>query len=67
MPSWKVLHRHWPDVMLSSRWADGFPVMSEEIRGLLHATAGQGRTELITPPQVPEQDEPYLSQGHARL
>lgn len=37
-----------------AKWADGFPVMSEEIRGLLHATAGQGRTELITPPRVPE-------------
>jgi hypothetical protein len=37
-----------------SRWADGYPVMSEEIRGLLHATAGQGRTELFTPPRVPE-------------
>nr|MDT0519882.1 Mucin-19 [Streptomyces sp. DSM 41633] len=37
-----------------ARWADGFPVMSQEIRGLLHATAGQGRTELITPPRVPE-------------
>lgn len=36
------------------RWAEGFPVMSEEIRGLLHATAGQGRTELIVPPRVPE-------------
>ncbi|MEU5108213.1 Mucin-19 [Streptomyces sp. NPDC021354] len=38
-----------------AKWADGFPVMSEEIRGLLHATAGQGRTELLTPPRVPEQ------------
>lgn len=37
-----------------SRWVDGFPVMSQEIRGLLHATAGQGRTELITPPRVAE-------------
>lgn len=36
-----------------SKWASGYPVMSEEIRGLLHATAGQGRTELITPPRVP--------------
>ncbi|WP_371352354.1 Mucin-19 [Streptomyces malaysiensis] len=36
-----------------SRWAEGYPVMSEEIRGLLHATAGQGRTELIVPPRVP--------------
>ncbi|MER8236103.1 Mucin-19 [Streptomyces sp. NPDC094049] len=37
-----------------AKWADGFPVMSQEIRGLLHATAGQGRTELIAPPRVPE-------------
>ncbi|MER5905106.1 hypothetical protein ABT150_34345 [Streptomyces mirabilis] len=35
--------------------AEGYPVLSEELRGLLHATAGQGRTELITPPQVPDQ------------
>ncbi|WP_267246173.1 hypothetical protein [Streptomyces sp. PR69] len=35
--------------------ADGYPVLSEELRGLLHATAGQGRTELITPPAVPDQ------------
>ncbi|MGW7280157.1 hypothetical protein ACWGIV_17980 [Streptomyces sp. NPDC054844] len=35
--------------------ADGFPVLSEELRGLLHATAGQGRNELIPPPRVPEQ------------
>ncbi|HEY8986378.1 MAG TPA: hypothetical protein VIU15_43250 [Streptomyces sp.] len=35
--------------------ADGFPVLSEELRGLLHATAGQGRNELLTPPRVPEQ------------
>ncbi|MER5184817.1 hypothetical protein ABT009_42125 [Streptomyces sp. NPDC002896] len=38
-----------------AKWADGYPVMSSEIRGLLHATAGQGRTDLITPPHVPEQ------------
>jgi hypothetical protein len=38
-----------------AKWADGYPVMSSEIRGLLHATAGQGRTELFLPPQVPEQ------------
>ncbi|GEB62163.1 Mucin-19 [Streptomyces gardneri] len=37
-----------------AKWADGYPVMSQEIRGLLHATAGQGRTELITPPRMPE-------------
>ncbi|MER7111893.1 Mucin-19 [Streptomyces sp. NPDC000229] len=37
-----------------AKWEDGYPVMSQEIRGLLHATAGQGRTELITPPRVPE-------------
>ncbi|MDR6981014.1 hypothetical protein J2X68_007756 [Streptomyces sp. 3330] len=35
--------------------ADGFPVLSEELRSLLHATAGQGRNELLTPPRVPEQ------------
>ncbi|WP_416972241.1 hypothetical protein [Streptomyces sp. 4F14] len=35
--------------------AEGFPVLSEELRGLLHATAGQGRNELLTPPCVPEQ------------
>ncbi|MGW2471362.1 hypothetical protein [Streptomyces bauhiniae] len=35
--------------------ADGFPVLSEELRGLLHATAGQGRNELLTPPRVPRQ------------
>ncbi|MFI1979945.1 hypothetical protein [Streptomyces wedmorensis] len=35
--------------------ANGYPVLSEELRGLLHATAGQGRTELITPPAVPDQ------------
>jgi hypothetical protein len=34
--------------------AEGFPVLSEELRALLHATAGQGRNELITPPRVPE-------------
>ncbi|GLV79382.1 hypothetical protein ACH4VS_37985 [Streptomyces hygroscopicus] len=37
------------------QYADGFPVLSEELRGLLHATAGQGRNELITPPAVPQQ------------
>ncbi|MFE5482978.1 Mucin-19 [Streptomyces sp. NPDC056527] len=37
-----------------AKWADGYPVMSQEIRGLMHATAGQGRTELISPPRVPE-------------
>jgi hypothetical protein len=35
--------------------AEGFPVLSEELRGLLHATAGQGRNELLTPPRVPGQ------------
>ncbi|MFJ4691744.1 hypothetical protein [Streptomyces sp. NPDC088766] len=35
--------------------ADGYPVLSEELRGLLHATAGQGRNELITPPRIPDQ------------
>ncbi len=38
-----------------AKWADGYPVMSEEIRSLMHVTAGQGRTELILPPYVPEQ------------
>ncbi|MET8768437.1 MULTISPECIES: hypothetical protein [unclassified Streptomyces] len=38
-----------------SRWADGYPVMSAEIRQLLHATSGQGRTELITPPRISEE------------
>ncbi|MCX5602941.1 hypothetical protein OOK29_32875 [Streptomyces phaeochromogenes] len=37
------------------QYAEGYPVLSEELRGLLHATAGQGRTELILPPGVPEQ------------
>ncbi|MGW6581135.1 hypothetical protein ACWF76_17445 [Streptomyces globisporus] len=37
------------------QYADGYPVLSEELRGLFHATAGQGRTELITPPHVPAQ------------
>ncbi|GAA0651956.1 Mucin-19 [Streptomyces thermocarboxydovorans] len=37
------------------QYAEGYPVLSEELRGLLHATAGQGRNELITPPRVPEQ------------
>ncbi|MFF9178978.1 hypothetical protein [Streptomyces sp. NPDC014793] len=37
------------------QYAEGFPVLSEELRGLLHATAGQGRNELLTPPRVPEQ------------
>ena len=36
------------------KWAGGYPVLSEELRGLLHATGGQGRTELILPPRVPE-------------
>jgi hypothetical protein len=40
------------------QYAEGYPVLSEELRGLLHSTAGQGRNELITPhttPSVPEQ------------
>ncbi|MGW1142326.1 hypothetical protein, partial [Streptomyces zhihengii] len=37
------------------QYADGFPVLSEELRGLLHATAGQGRNELLLPPRVPDQ------------
>ncbi|MFH9419035.1 hypothetical protein [Streptomyces rochei] len=42
-------------IPIRGQYADGFPVLSEELRGLLHATAGQGRNELITPPRVPEQ------------
>ncbi|WP_042422151.1 hypothetical protein [Streptacidiphilus anmyonensis] len=40
-------------IPIKGQWADGFPVLSEELRGLFHATAGQGRTELILPPKVP--------------
>ncbi|MFD9597126.1 hypothetical protein ACFWA9_30840 [Kitasatospora sp. NPDC059973] len=39
----------------TGKWAGGFPVLSEELRALLHATGGQGRTELRLPPRVPEQ------------
>jgi hypothetical protein len=39
--------------------------MSEEIRGLLHATARQGRTELVTPPRVPaELDRTFAYAKH---
>ncbi|MFE6746099.1 hypothetical protein ACFVGM_09625 [Kitasatospora purpeofusca] len=38
----------------TGRWAGGYPVLSEELRGLLHATGGQGRTELLLPPRVPD-------------
>ncbi|MGY0466543.1 hypothetical protein ACW14Y_40720 [Kitasatospora sp. cg17-2] len=38
----------------SGKWAGGYPVLSEELRALLHATGGQGRTELLLPPRVPE-------------
>nr|BFD96105.1 Mucin-19 [Kitasatospora sp. Xyl93] len=41
-------------VPTTGKWAGGYPVLSEELRGLLHATGGQGRTELISPPRVPE-------------
>ncbi len=37
----------------SGQFAGGFPVMSEELRALMHATAGQGRTELIAASRVP--------------
>jgi hypothetical protein len=40
------------------QYAEGYPVISEDLRSLLHATAGQGRNELLTPattPGVPEQ------------
>lgn len=33
----------------TGKWAGGYPVLSEELRGLLHATGGQGRAELILP------------------
>ncbi|WP_037599577.1 hypothetical protein [Streptacidiphilus rugosus] len=39
-------------IPLKGQWAGGYPVLSEELRGLFHATAGQGRTELILPPRV---------------
>ncbi len=39
----------------TGRWAGGYPVLSEELRALLHATGGQGRTELLLPPRVPQQ------------
>ncbi|MFI6850070.1 hypothetical protein OG535_39830 [Kitasatospora sp. NBC_00085] len=42
-------------IPVTGKWAGGYPVLSEELRGLLHATGGQGRTELILPPRVPEQ------------
>ncbi|MFH9230851.1 hypothetical protein [Streptomyces globisporus] len=38
-----------------AEWRGVYPVMSEEIRQLLRATSGQGRTELITPPRLPQQ------------
>lgn len=36
------------------QYSEGYPVLSEDLRVLLHATAGQGRNELLTPPRVPE-------------
>ncbi|PNE43571.1 hypothetical protein AOB60_00905 [Streptomyces noursei] len=39
----------------TGRWAGGYPVLSAELRGLIHATAGQGRVELLTPPRVPDE------------
>ncbi|MER7579643.1 hypothetical protein [Kitasatospora sp. NPDC097691] len=42
-------------VPTKGRFAGGYPVLSEELRGLLHATAGQGRTELVLPPRVPDE------------
>ncbi|MFD5616481.1 hypothetical protein [Kitasatospora sp. NPDC127060] len=35
-------------------WARGYPAPGMEVRELMHATAGQGRTELILPPRVSE-------------
>ncbi|MFD9685112.1 hypothetical protein ACFWXO_05050 [Kitasatospora sp. NPDC059088] len=40
-------------IPLSGAFAGGYPVMSAELRELVHQTAGQGRTELILPPRVP--------------
>ncbi|MFE0457787.1 hypothetical protein ACFW1A_00820 [Kitasatospora sp. NPDC058965] len=40
-------------IPVTGQFAGGYPVMSEELRALMHATAGQGRTELIVPPRVP--------------
>ncbi|SEL28106.1 hypothetical protein [Streptacidiphilus jiangxiensis] len=40
-------------IPLKGQWAGGYPVLSQELRGLFHATAGQGRTELILPPGIP--------------
>ncbi|WP_051967381.1 hypothetical protein [Kitasatospora mediocidica] len=31
----------------TGKWAGGYPVLSEELRGLLHATGGQGRTGAV--------------------
>ncbi|MER6360793.1 hypothetical protein [Kitasatospora sp. NPDC001527] len=39
----------------TGKWAGGYPVLSEDLRALLHATGGQGRTELVLPPRVPAQ------------
>ncbi|WP_042388130.1 hypothetical protein [Streptacidiphilus melanogenes] len=40
-------------IPIKGQWAGGYPVLSHELRALFHATAGQGRTELILPPKVP--------------
>jgi hypothetical protein len=40
-------------IPLKGQWAGGYPVLSPELRALFHATAGQGRTELLLPPRVP--------------
>ncbi|MFE3504196.1 hypothetical protein ACFXPX_04435 [Kitasatospora sp. NPDC059146] len=40
-------------IPVSGAFAGGYPVMSAELRELVHETAGQGRTELILPPRVP--------------
>lgn len=54
----------------TGQFAGGFPVMSPELRGLIHATAGQGRVELFAPPhanaQMPELVEYDRTLAYAR-
>ncbi|ANZ13434.1 hypothetical protein O1L44_30665 [Streptomyces noursei] len=56
-------------VPTTGQWAGGYPVMSPELRGLIHATAGQGRVELFAPPgltQAPELVEYDRTFAYAR-
>ncbi|CAN3977386.1 hypothetical protein KPATCC21470_0009 [Kitasatospora purpeofusca] len=48
-------------VPTTGKWAGGYPVLSEELRALLHATGGQGRTELLLPPRRPAATGPPWS------